>query len=108
MDVATLMTRYLNDNACGKTIPCRIGTRRMAELGGAICSGHVRPSDAALLGDLAADVRAAALCGLEADASNPLLSGMRYFAPEFQAHTERGECPAGVCQPIRLAGAVPS
>jgi NADH-quinone oxidoreductase subunit F len=108
VDVATLMTRYLNDNACGKTIPCRIGTRRMAELGGAICSGHVRPADAALLDDLAADVRAAALCGLEADASNPLLTGMRYFAPEFEAHTERGECPAGTCQPIRLAGAVPS
>lgn len=108
VDVATLMTRYLNDNACGKTIPCRIGTRRMAELGGAVCSGHARPSDGAVLADLAADVRAAALCGLEADASNPLLSGMRYFAPEFEAHTERGECPAGVCQPIRLAGAVPS
>ena len=108
VDVATLMTRYLNDNACGKTIPCRIGTRRMAELGGAICSGHVRPSDAGLLQNLAADVRGAALCGLEADASNPLLTGMRYFAPEFEAHTARGECPAGVCQPIRLAGAVPS
>jgi len=108
VDVATLMTRYLNDNACGKTIPCRIGTRRMAELGAAICSGHVRPSDAGVLEDLATDVRDAALCGLEADASNPLLSGMRYFAPEFEAHIVRGECPAGVCQPIRLAGAVRS
>ncbi len=108
VDVATLMTRYLNDNACGKTIPCRIGTRRMAELGGGFCSGHARPSDADLLGDLATDVRAAALCGLEADASNPLLSGMRYFASEFEAHITRGECPAGVCQSIRLAGAVKS
>jgi NADH:ubiquinone oxidoreductase subunit F (NADH-binding) len=108
VDVATLMTRYLNDSACGKTIPCRIGTRRMAELGGAICSGHVRPTDAGLLQDLARDVRDVALCGLEADASNPLLTGMRYFAPEFEAHIARGECPAGVCQPIRVAGAVPS
>ncbi len=108
VDVATLMTRYLNDNACGKTIPCRIGTRRLAELGGAVCSGHARPSDGQLIDDLAADIRDAALCGLEADASNPLLTGMRYFAPEFEAHTARGECPAGVCQPIRLAGAVKS
>ena len=108
VDVATLLTRYLNDSACGKTIPCRIGTRRMAELGGAFCTGHARPVDSALLTDLAADVRSAALCGLGADASNPLLSGMRYFAPEFEAHIARGECPAGVCQPIRLAGAVPS
>ncbi len=106
VDLATLMTRYLNDNACGKTLPCRIGTRRMAELGAGFCSGHARPSDAGLLGDLAADVHAAALCGLEADASNPLLSGMRYFASEFEAHITRGECPAGVCQPIRLAGTV--
>jgi len=102
------MTRYLNDNACGKTIPCRIGTRRLAELGSAVCTGHARPGDAALLADLAADVRDSALCGLEADASNPLLTGMRYFAPEFEAHIVRGECPAGVCQPITLASAVPS
>ena len=108
VDVATLMTRYLNDNACGKTIPCRIGTRRLSELGAAFCSGHARPADAALLTDLAADVHDASLCGLEAGAGVPLLSVMRYFAPEFEAHAVRGECPAGVCQPISLAGAVSS
>jgi NADH-quinone oxidoreductase subunit F len=105
VDVATLMTRYLSDEACGKTIPCRIGTRRLAELGGGLCSGRVRPDDGALLEDLSRDVRDAALCGLEADAPNPLLSGMRYFAPEFEDHILRGRCPAGVCQPISLAGA---
>ena len=104
VDVATLMTRYLNDEACGKTIPCRIGTRRMAELGAAACSGRARPTDGDRLGELAADVRDAALCGLEADASNPLLSGMRYFAPEFEDNIVRGRCPAGVSQPIALAG----
>jgi NADH:ubiquinone oxidoreductase subunit F (NADH-binding) len=108
VDVATLMTRYLSDNASGKTIPDRIGIRRLAELGAAFCSGHVRPGDPALLTALAADMHDAALSGLEADAGNPLLSVMRYFATEFEAHTERGECPAGVCQPIRLSGAVPS
>jgi len=108
VDVATLMTRYLSYSACGKTIPCRIGIKRLAELGTASCSGHVRPSDAQLLNELATDIRDAALCGLEADAGNPLLSVMRYFAPEFEAHSLRGECPAGVCQPISLAGAVSS
>ena len=103
VDVATLMTRYLNDEACGKTIPCRIGTRRMAELGAGFCSGHARPGDGALLTDLSGDVRDAALCGLEANASNPLLSGMRYFAPEFEEHIVGGTCAAGVCQPIRAA-----
>lgn len=106
VDMATLMTRYLGDQACGKTIPCRIGIRRLAELGSAFCSGRARPGDAALLHDLANDVHDAALCGLEADASNPLLSGMRYFAPEFEDHIVRGQCPAGVCQPIAVAGSV--
>lgn len=106
VDMATLMTRYLGDQACGKTIPCRIGTRRMAELGGGFCSGRARPRDADLLRDLAHDVHAAALCGLEAEAPNPLLSGMRYFAPEFEDHIIRGRCPAGVCRPIAVAGSV--
>jgi NADH-quinone oxidoreductase subunit F len=105
VDLAALMSRYVSDEACGKTIPCRIGTRRLAELAGGFCSGHVRPRDAALAGDLAADLRDTALCGLEAGASNPLTSGMRYFAAEFEAHIADGRCPAGVCQPIALAGA---
>jgi NADH:ubiquinone oxidoreductase subunit F (NADH-binding) len=108
VDLATLMTRFLSDNASGKTIPDRIGIRRLAELGAALSSGHTRPSDQELMRALAADMRAAALSGLEADAGNPLLSVMRYFAPELDAHAERGECPAGVCQPSRLVGAVAS
>jgi len=104
VDLATLMTRYLSDQACGKTIPCRIGSRRLAELGGTLCSGHARPTDEALIGDLAADMRAAALCGLEAGTPNPLITGMRYFAAEFEDHVRRGQCPAGVCHPIAVAG----
>jgi NADH-quinone oxidoreductase subunit F len=105
VDLATLLTRYLSDEACGKTIPCRIGTRRLAELGAAFCGGHVRPTDTALLADLSGDMRAAALCGLEAQAPNPLQSGMRYFAAEFEDHIVRGRCPAGVCALTSLAGA---
>ena len=107
LDVATLMTRYLNDEACGKTIPCRIGTRRLAEIGSGFCNGRSRPGDEALLRDLAADVHDAALCGLERDAANPLLSVMRYFAPDFADHVVRDTCAAGVCQlaPAAMAGA---
>jgi NADH-quinone oxidoreductase subunit F len=105
VDMATLMTRYLSDQACGKSIPCRIGTRRLSELGSALCDGQARPTDTQLLGDLARDMRDAALCGLEAEASNPLLSGMRSFAAEFEEHILRARCPAGVCQPVSLAGA---
>ncbi len=103
VDMASLMTRYLNDEACGKTIPCRIGLRRLAEIGDRFTSGRPRPTDPQLLEDLCADTRDAALCALESTATNPLLSGMRYFASEFEAHIVRGDCPAGVCQPLRVA-----
>ena len=105
VELATLMTRFLNDEACGKTIPCRIGTRRLAELGEGFCTGTCRPGDPDLIRTLAGDVRDAALCGLEANAGNPLLSGMRYFAKEFEDHIVRGTCPAGVCRPVRAAAA---
>jgi len=103
VDIASLMTRYLNDEACGKTIPCRIGLRRLAEIGDRFTSGRPRPTDPQLLADLCADTRDAALCALESTATNPLMSGMRYFASEFEAHIVRGDCPAGVCQPLRVA-----
>jgi NADH-quinone oxidoreductase subunit F len=70
-----------------------------------MCSGRGRPTDDRLIGDLAADIRDAALCGLEAGAVNPLLSGMRYYPDEFEEHLVRGSCPAGVCHPIRVAAA---
>lgn len=103
VDLASLLTRFCNDEACGKTIPCRIGTRRLAELGAAFCSGRSRPTDVALVASLSDDIRDGALCGLERTAINPLRSGMRYFAQEFEDHIVRGTCPAGVCQPIRVA-----
>jgi NADH-quinone oxidoreductase subunit F len=103
VDLAALLTRFDNDEACGKTIPCRIGTRRLAELGAGFCIGRGRPTDAALVASLSDDIRDGAMCGLERTAVNPLRSGMRYFAQEFEDHIVRGTCPAGVCQPIRVA-----
>ncbi len=97
VDMATTLERYLSDESCGKTIPCRIGLRRMYEIGRRATSGLSKPSDAQVLQDLAADIRAAALCGLERLAPNPFLTGMRYFADEFDQHFTHGTCPAGVC-----------
>ena len=102
VDLAALLTRFCSDEACGKTIPCRIGTRRLAELGAAFTSGRSRPTDVALVASLSDDIVDGALCGLERTAVNPLRSGMRYFAQEFEDHIARGICPAGVCQPIRV------
>ena len=103
VDLARLLTRYCADEACGKTIPCRIGTRRLAEIGERLAAGTSRANDVQLATDLAADIVGSALCDHERLATLPLMSGLRYFRAELDAHLERGECPAGVCRPIPLA-----
>jgi NADH-quinone oxidoreductase subunit F len=103
VDMATTLERVLSDESCGKTIPCRIGVRRLYEMGQRATSGLSKPNDPEVLQQLAADVRDGALCGLEFCAPNPFLTGMRYFADEFDAHFTRGTCPAGVCSPVRVA-----
>jgi NADH:ubiquinone oxidoreductase subunit F (NADH-binding) len=95
--MATLMTRFLSDESCGKTIPCRIGVRRLYEIGSRATTGLARPTDPQLLLDLAADVRDGGLCGLERLAPNPYLSGLRYFAEEFEDHFVRRRCATGTC-----------
>jgi NADH:ubiquinone oxidoreductase subunit F (NADH-binding) len=103
VDLARLLTRYCADEACGKTIPCRIGTRRLAEIGERLADGTSRAGDLELAVDLSADIVGSALCDHERLATLPLMSGLRYFRSEVDAHLERGECPAGVCRPIALA-----
>jgi NADH:ubiquinone oxidoreductase subunit F (NADH-binding) len=103
VDLARLLTRYCADEACGKSIPCRIGTRRLAEIGERLADGTSRAGDLELAVDLSADIVGSGLCDHERLATLPLMSGLRYFRPEIDAHLERGECPAGVCRPIALA-----
>jgi len=103
VDLARLLTRFAADQACGKTIPCRIGLRRLAEIGDRIAEGRPRPTDPALIGDLAHDIVASALCDHERFAVLPLTSGMRYFRSEIDDHLLRSACPAGVCTPIAMA-----
>jgi len=105
VDLARLLVRYGADEACGKTIPCRIGLRRVAEIGQRYADGTARPTDPKLLADLADDCAASALCDHERLAPSPLRTAMRYFGPEIDDHILRGICPAGVCSPIRLAAA---
>ena len=103
VDLARLLTRFCADEACGKTIPCRIGTRRISEIGDRIATGLPRPTDLQLLTDLSADVVASALCDHERLATLPYASGMRYFRSELDEHILRSNCPAGVCRPIAVA-----
>jgi NADH:ubiquinone oxidoreductase subunit F (NADH-binding) len=108
VDLARLLTRFCADEACGKTIPCRIGTRRISEIGDRIATGVPRPTDLQLLAELSADVVASALCDHERLTTLPYASGMRYFRSELDEHILRSSCPAGVCRPIAVAAGAAS
>jgi NADH-quinone oxidoreductase subunit F len=103
VDLGRLLTRYCANEACGKTIPCRIGTRRLLEIADRMAEGRPRPTDPTLLEDLSADIVASGLCDHERLATLPLASGMRYFRSELDEHILHSACPAGVCQPIAVA-----
>jgi NADH:ubiquinone oxidoreductase subunit F (NADH-binding) len=83
LELVGVLTRFCSNEACGKSIPCRIGTKRLAEIVGRREAGLLRPVDSQLATDLAADIVASALCDHERLATLPLTSGMRYFASEF-------------------------
>ncbi|MFL5688064.1 MAG: NADH-ubiquinone oxidoreductase-F iron-sulfur binding region domain-containing protein [Chloroflexota bacterium] len=108
VDLARLLTRFCASEACGKTIPCRIGTRRLVEIADRVVDGRPRPTDVQLLEDLSADIVGSALCDHERLATFPLTSGMRYFRSELDEHIVRSACPAGVCHPIAVAAGATS
>jgi NADH:ubiquinone oxidoreductase subunit F (NADH-binding) len=100
VDLASVLTRFCADQACGKTIPCRIGLRRLAEIGARICEGQPRDDEIVRLTDLSADIVASRLCDHEGRSTLPLLSIVRYFRDELDAHILRSTCPAGICHPM--------
>jgi NADH:ubiquinone oxidoreductase subunit F (NADH-binding) len=102
VDLGRLLERFASDEACGKSIPCRIGLKRLVEIADRFAAGHQRPQDRDLLVDLSADVIGSGLCNHERLAPDPLLTGLRYFASEYDAHLDEGRCPAGVCHPVRV------
>jgi NADH:ubiquinone oxidoreductase subunit F (NADH-binding) len=103
VDLAATLTRFSADQACGKTIPCRIGLRRMAEIGQRFVDGQPRGDDVALVNDLASDISESALCDHERRATLALTSLARNFREELDAHILRNTCPAGVCHPKAAA-----
>jgi NADH:ubiquinone oxidoreductase subunit F (NADH-binding) len=103
VDLARLLTSFCANEACGKSIPCRIGTRRLVEIADRAVEGRPRPTDLQLLEDTAADIVGSGLCDHERLATLPLSSGMRYFRSELDDHLLRSSCPAGVCRPIAVA-----
>jgi NADH:ubiquinone oxidoreductase subunit F (NADH-binding) len=105
VDLAAVLTRFCADQACGKTIPCRIGLRRLAEIGARICEGQPRGDEVTRLTDLSVDIVGSALCDHERRATLALTSVVRYFRDELDAHIVRNTCPAGICQPKARARA---
>lgn len=86
--------------SCGKCTPCRIGTKRMLEILERITSGNGREEDIPLLEELGQYIRSASLCGLGMTAPNPVLSTLRYFRDEYEAHIRDKKCPAAVCRDL--------
>jgi NADH-quinone oxidoreductase subunit F len=96
VDIARYFLQFTQNQSCGKCTFCRIGTRRMLDILERICAGKGHPQDLAQLEELAAQVCAGSLCGLGKTAPNPVLSTLRYFREEYEAHLA-GHCPAGKC-----------
>ncbi len=100
VDVAKYFLTFTKDESCGKCTPCREGTRRMLEILTRITEGKGRSDDLELLEDLATAVKDASLCGLGSTAPNPVLTTIRYFRDEYEAHIKHKRCPAAVCRPL--------
>ena len=100
VDIAKFFLEFTVDESCGKCPPCRIGTRRMLEMLNKITSGNGEPGDIEKLEKLAVNIKASALCGLGQTAPHPVLSTIRYFRDEYEAHINEKRCPAGVCKAL--------
>ena len=98
VDIARFFLDFTVDESCGKCTPCRVGTRRMLDILNRICDGKGEDGDIERLEELAANIKATALCGLGQTAPNPVLSTIRQFRSEYEAHIYEKRCPAGVCK----------
>jgi NADH:ubiquinone oxidoreductase subunit F (NADH-binding) len=97
VDVAKYFMGFLKDESCGKCLPCRQGTQAIHDILERITTGRGRLNDLSRMQEIAAAMAQASLCGLGKTAANPVLSTMRYFAKEYEAHIKSKRCPAGVC-----------
>jgi NADH-quinone oxidoreductase subunit F len=99
VDIACYFLAFTQSQSCGKCTPCRIGTRRMLEILERLCAGEGRRGDLEKLETLAHGVSQGSLCGLGKTAPNPVLTTLRYFRDEYEAHLD-GRCPAGRCKAL--------
>jgi NADH:ubiquinone oxidoreductase subunit F (NADH-binding) len=99
VDIARYFLSFTQKESCGKCTFCRIGTRRMLDILERLCAGRGETGDLEKLEELAGLTKRGSLCGLGRTAPNPVLTTLRYFRDEYEAHLE-GRCPAGKCQDL--------
>jgi NADH-quinone oxidoreductase subunit F len=100
VDVAKYFLAFLLDESCGKCVPCRLGISRMLEIVTDITEGRGRAEQLELLAELSETIKETSLCALGKTAPNPVLSTLRYFRSEYEAHIHDKLCPAGVCRAL--------
>lgn len=103
VDMARFFMDFVQDESCGKCVPCRIGTRRMLEILERITRGEGKEGDVELLIELGNVIKDSALCGLGQTAPNPVLSTIKYFRQEYDEHIRKEYCRAGICSNLFLA-----
>jgi NADH-quinone oxidoreductase subunit F/NAD(P)H dehydrogenase (quinone)/NADP-reducing hydrogenase subunit HndC len=97
VDIAKFFLGFTQEESCGKCIPCRVGTKMMLDILTRITAGEGKEEDLETLQDLAATIKSTALCGLGNTAPNPVLTTLRYFRDEYEAHVREKRCPAHSC-----------
>lgn len=100
VDIARFFMEFTQDESCGKCTPCRVGTRRLLEILERICNGEGQDGDIELLEKLSQEIRTNSLCGLGQGAPNPVISTLKHFRHEYEAHIYEHRCPAKVCKAL--------
>lgn len=100
VDLARFFLDFTQKESCGKCVQCRLGTKRMLEILERICRGEGRQGDIELLEEIAIKVKEGSLCGLGQSAPNPVLTTIKYFRDEYEAHINEKKCPAKQCKTL--------
>ena len=100
VDIAKYFIDFLKDESCGKCTPCREGLINLSNILTKITKGEGKESDIELMEDIAKTMELSSLCALGQTAANPVLSTIKYFRDEYEAHIKDKKCPAGVCKEL--------
>ena len=107
VDFARYFMTFTQEESCGKCVPCRVGTKAMLSTLERICNGEGKPGDVEYLIELGEEIKRASLCGLGQTAPNPVLSTIRYFREEYEAHIFDETCPSKVCKGLITYSVIP-